>query len=330
MKSIYKFLPLALMTLLLCNSCLEKVIEFDGASIPPKRLVVKMAINGTHLPGVRDSSEIEVSHSRFRFDPQPIQPIGKDLRIRLYGNGQLREEITVPQYKKVENGYDTPLQIPVFYSYHPFKPGDRVQMEMLHPDYPLVKAEGVMPDQAQIINYRFNPNNEILDQTTDNYNSLKVEVKNPSAELCYFRISYRIRDLDDNNPWGSNGLSYIWKEGKIHVQEEPIFEENIDLIGQGSIWEHGIYIFTNAHFSKESSYTLNLYVPAEQKNSSGTHYVVLEQITRDSYLYYGSILKKKQANDDFFAEPVNVYNGMEGGIGILHLKTKASVQLFNQ
>ncbi|MBE9468212.1 MAG: DUF4249 domain-containing protein [Bacteroidetes bacterium] len=135
----------------------------------------------------------------------------------------------------------------------------------------------------------------------------KIIFKSPSED-SYFIFNILTKD----NTYGYDDLQYHFYNpdmGKF-VQNECTINENI---------------FTNTKF-KNKTYSINikyLYV-----SSDNYTYFWLTTINKDLYLNLKSKKSYKDVKDDIFAEPVNLYSNINGGLGIFAGYNRTQDSLF--
>jgi len=65
-----------------------------------------------------------------------------------------------------------------------------------------------------------------------------------------------------------------------------------------------------------SVYSYSFYGEEQTEETKDKYYIYLNSVSKEYYLYVQSLDKHQYAKDDFFAEPVQVYNNIENGFGI--------------
>ncbi len=163
--------------------------------------------------------------------------------------------------------------------------------------------------------------------TIFNYNidfKMKLHIKDPKEVDNYYRIIVKMVNYYSN---GMNSVAAVFFNS-----DDPVFENTSEdgIFGGGS---YGLYsVFSDALFNgKEYKLSISSNIYTSSLNSSGypddgntydNPYVVkkefvfeLQSISKSYYLY----LKSREAGSNvigFFSEPVQIYNNIEGGIGI--------------
>lgn len=249
----------------------------------------------------RDSNMlISLTESRYildgKFEFDPVE----NANVNVFKNGNVIEQLTETSPGTYQSGFI-------------LNESSLYQIEVSSNEFPNVKAESYLPEKTDIISISAKP-------SVDEYGSevIKFNLKfkdNPDMENYYFVQVYkyiRFYDLETGEETGE----VIMEAQYLYSDDPNTFQE----------WGIGEGLLVSDEFLNGKEYSLsfsgNSYIyynygegPTEVGDAI-TYYIQFHTISKDYYQYYKTLAKHKEAQDEFFMEPVQVYNNIENGFGI--------------
>ncbi len=318
-KSIY-IIPL----ILLFTSC-EKVIEFNGTVTDPM-----VVVNSFVTP---DSVVVaQVSLSRFFLSNDATFEMVNNATVSLLVNGIQKENLT-----PAPNG----LYVG---TYHPVK-GDSISLQVQTPGKNRVNCATIIEPQTKVVSIdttsvtmgtsspitAVNKTTGARDTIGDSYDrTLKFVLKfkdslnvNPNIHNYYRLVVYTktttpkgnfsdytfsFDDIVSGNANNSVGPPTSLSSNKYNVFSDDLFD------GKQYPLTFSVQNNRNVYYSGSAPLTKRKEV-----------YVNLQSISKSYYLYLQTRASIK--SNTFFAEPVQVYNNVDGGIGILGSYTSNLIKL---
>lgn len=307
MKNRHHIIALMAAMATLLASC-EKTIDFTGEVIENKTPVM------ISLPETDSTWTVRLTNSRFFLSSYPITTID-NATFSIEVNGQhLGNRAT-----NLGNGMYNMGYIP--------RSGDTITLNVMIPDRGELKAGCRIPSRPTIgeISYDWDTTSYDYsygdDATTHSYGNVTVKfiLTDPANEKNYYmlRVAQRMKNYDYN---GEDESWSNWFYSYITVEDNVLFDPNLtnEIIEIGDADNEGNRIlFTDERINgKDHQISFDLYY-----NSIDTYQYRLElySLSRDSY-YFFKTRKAAESQDDFtgiFAEPVQIYTNVDGGIGIL-------------
>ncbi|OQY05329.1 MAG: hypothetical protein B6I20_01535 [Bacteroidetes bacterium 4572_117] len=188
------------------------------------------------------------------------------------------------------------------------------RIEVSSTDFPMAQAQSFMPEKTEIIDIS---TSESFDEYGNPGTAFKVKFKDkPNIDSYYFvnvnkRINFSYYDEDE----GTDVESTYTQAEDIYSEDPIVFQEDwgltAGLLVSGELINGREYTLS---FETSGYYYYDGHEPDNESNT--TYFVYLHSISKDYYLYYKSLSKHKEAQDEFFMEPVQVYNNIENGFGI--------------
>jgi hypothetical protein len=181
----------------------EQEIPFRDSEIPGSKLTLMGEIQAD---ASSDTTLFFISNSRFSFSADPMQYL-PDAVLRLYVNGELRSEQPHGEVFRIDTlyQYDGTTQVRRVYTYPVvgrYAPQDQVRVEVSHPRYRTIVAQGGIPKEPEILKATVdtsrvytNSKGEVMGFRTE------ITLRNaPGAEL-YYRIKLlRLTRWDNDYP----------------------------------------------------------------------------------------------------------------------------------
>lgn len=311
--------------LLLVTSCMKE-IDLEHLRPDPK-LVLNCVIT--------QNKPIIVSLSRTWFYTEGESNILMDgVDVKLYVNERFVEQLSL---NLDANNYNTfgnyvATYVPVI--------GDKIRIEAKKDGFKPVMAEDIVPPPPTLLN--FVAENHYIQGSYYNYfqERFKVTFKDdPATVNCYlisFSRGYPVYEHEDGD-WEKPEVyqgTYKWHSQSVDYASEPVFENTISILDKvmGNDWLSG---GRGRPFSDElfngKEYTMKLDRGYYGYWSDSTNpdrmpdsiRVYLYAISESYYKYMTALtsLNDGSLNNDLadigLAEPVRVFNNIEGGVGIL-------------
>ncbi len=292
-------------TVMLMAAC-EKTIDFTG-EITDKKTPVMIS-----LPEADSTWTVRLTNSRFFLSSDPITTIDNAI-FSLEVNGQQM------------GNYATNLGKGMYQMGYIPRSGDTITLGVTIPDRGELKAGCRIPSRPVISDITFDWDTTtslyIFDEDTikDTYGDVtcKFILSDPGDEKNYYmiRLASRSNSYNDTNlPWGA------WSYRYLTIDDNVLFNQNIanEIIEIGEAENEGTNIlFTDERINgKRHQISFTLYYHDGVLNQ---YRLELYSLSHDSYYFYKS-RKTAESQDDFtgiFAEPVQIYSNVDGGIGVL-------------
>ena len=357
MKSIIRNIFLAATFVFTLFSC-EKTIEFESEYIEPK-----IVINSIVRPG--RGVLVEVGKSRSVLDENNYFEALTDAKVLLYEDGEFLTELEytshVDTFRKyldygvIEkyayergNYYDTIVV---------FKAGSTYRLEVSKDGFDPVSCETTIPVPIELNELVVNME-KAFHEYSDNYFEIKMllTMKDPGDDENFYRLrTYQTRGVElalINYGRGSYDGFYDGGYGQSPYVDLDSIQPTDTIIQQR---EYNNYLFStdpvlssvdaldildgesmaNNFFTDElmngenCSLSFWTYSYRDVYTDFGEFLeinVVIENISKELYLYYSSREQHGLAIDNPFAEPVPVYSNIEGGLGIFGSESASFIQ----
>lgn len=313
--------------LLLITSCMKEV---DLEYLRPDS---KLVLNS--VASVGEPLKASLSRTWFYTEDYPNVTIG-DAKVELYVNDRLLGEMSwnVEEIDYYAVGNYVSSYIPV--------PGDKVRIEAKREGFKQVMGEDIVPDKPALLNLYAESHEENSYGYSYTKRRFKVTFRDkPSEQNCYL-ISFAYGsphyeyDYDDwEKPPVFSGI-YSWRPEPIDYTSDPVFSNKVSALDKvlGNDWLSG---YNGRPFSDElfdgKEYTMTLdgnfsygYNPGFTQPENRLPDSARVYLYAISEPYYKYLLALANLSDDSFnnnladiglAEPVRVFNNIEGGLGIL-------------
>lgn len=296
---------------LLWSGCDEdsftQIVEIDLPEHTPM-----LSVNANYKVG-SDSLIVKVGQTAATNAPN-VEQQPQNVQIELYADGVLVPAVVTPAIHEQQSGctYCPSDRHAVMHFAQPLQQGVAYELRVQASNLQTVSAVQISPPSTLISNIKYTPEAFIspdlyyygnkLDEVTfdltdaaneDNYYLFQMYRKWKDCSVSYYYCS--------SNP--------VYNMDSYQPNMEPIGGD-VGLVTQDVIFDGKT---RNVQLICGSLDTLNFEV-----------YVVAGQITQDYYKYLVSLQKYYDTNDNFLAEPVNVFTNIENGVGcfaISHLDT---------
>jgi len=306
MKS-FKILLSIIFTILAFASC-EKEIQFRGEITDPQ-----IVVNSFITPDSVISAQ--VSESRFFLNSETTFRNIENADISLFVNDTFKERLN-----HTNNGIYKGTYKPIA--------GETITLKVLVPSKAEVSCKTGVESQTEIIKVDVTGSSIVENNGTSSAifpNELTEETSNRN-------IKFTLTFSDEANKQNFYRLVVTTRTHYLNEYQDD-YNFSFDDIVSGNSNENSVgpptSLSSNAYnvFSDElfngKQYSLKFsidenkyYYGEEQTNSKKEVYINLQSISKGYYLY----LKTRDASNDsngFFSEPIQIYNNVEGGIGIL-------------
>lgn len=322
MKNTYIQLAITLLLTVFIVSC-ETEIEFNGKETAPS-----MVINSILNP---DSAiKVHITKSKFFLDLDgPFDPI-TNATVQLYANDKLIEALN-----STGNGYYTG-------TYKPF-PGDIIKIIARNNEFDNVYSSTEIPVTASITSVdttstttktspliysgSYNDEGYLNTDTVGTISEKKIKFTINIADRANYKNFYRLkvkhRSYYDNGTYSEHN-TYFNSEDLVFgsTSETELFEEeNTNYYHEfnDNLFDGKTYGLT---FSI-STFQYNYFPGKEPKDDPWSPTTIKQEILINiesispSYYYYLNSRAKNNAYIEIFSEPVQIYNNIVNGIGIL-------------
>ena len=253
---------------------------------------------------------INLTLSKYILDgEEAVKPI-IGAKVSFYKNNQLIEVLT-----DSSSGY--------YYGDYTLKQGENYQIKVEVENYPVLKTETTVPYKTEIIKLEAYQALDAYDWPETRFSLIFKD--NPEYDN-YYAVSvierrYTTYDLGDG-------------EDTVFVEDYPLNVYSSD----PNVFSDDWYLRRDLLFTDEliqgKEYKLQFNAQRNFYDSNeavSVYYVQFKTVNKEYYLYYTSLAKHYNAQDEFFMEPVQVYSNIENGFGIFATYAAAvdSVRLEN-
>ncbi len=231
-----------------------------------------------------------------------------DMKGKLYEDGELVGDL-VFQDTHEQIRPDLPGQIPEGYTIDGFspKPGKEYRFELKHNDFEIA-GKDIIPNK---IDFEITDTNSVLDDYDLATYGLECDMtfNDPANEENYYIITYNVTEFqgeDDDVGWTQ---APGWMRS-----DDPAVE--YDYYHQGLLYTGYRFVFSDKYFNgKEYTLPVSFFVGHRSGRRKNLNIYMLS-ISEQYYKYVTSAIKQQENNDDYYAEPTQVYNNIENGFGI--------------
>lgn len=306
---IQRYILSIFLLVLLFSSCKENffdsIIDVKVPEHEPQLTVT------AHLFDGNPDQWIFVNHSRGILDSAEIQPV-TNAEVELYEGDNLitTNFLFTPYEERSEYGRYISDSIS-------FISGSTYTLKVKSSEFGNLESTQVAPTKVKINTATYEKEGTI-DRYGERVDEVSIEFDDPQGEKNYYTVSVNGAYLFENND-----TSFIipnW--GLYDTPVDPILEE-----------ASGILLFSDATLDGKN-YTLKFGTFAEEPRSYPTMNgeriegkllgltVSLTSVSQDYYSFWKSMETFEANQDNFFAEPTNVYENIEGGIGIFTINKR--------
>lgn len=300
---------------LLLFSC-EKTIEFKGEETQPL-----LVVNSIVQP---DSALVaSVTNSVFFLSDNYIMPV-ENANVQLFVNNNFVEKMQLYNERITDLDYRPNVYYnhSVYISDYKIKTGDKIRYEISAPNFDKVWAENTVPAVTEIISLdtvveKITQKEQYDENYYSHYNfNFSLKFKDNANEKNYYRLTvdaaYFYYD-EENEPVVMRRSPYYFDSKDMIFNNDPL--TNTD----GEYHSNGYDIFSDdlingKEYSLSFSFLTDYNVNA---NLNGNiFYIQLQSLSSEYYMYLRTL--SSQNNEmGIFAEPTQIFNNINGGIGIL-------------
>ncbi len=289
------YILLVLLLIVIFSSCDDAFTTIRELELPEheKKLSVFSTMYGS-------TCEIFVSHSKSIDDNSPYKQVTANVIIRK--NDMEFFSFVYPDDLKTGNLISPFIDFP-----KSINEGEKYTLEVVSDEFGTAKAVSTVPELPVIDNITYDENYYI-----EEYDTLD-------------KLEFNIIDPEENdNYYLFNINSTIYKRNKYHLYlyistDDPIIKETYWDFDKGIIISDKTFNGQKRKISLKVNYYANIN-PNEEKIDLDTVLINSKGITKDYYNFLLSKIQHDQADDNPFAEPVNIYNNIENGYGLFSIE----------
>lgn len=223
--------------------------------------------------------------------------IQKEATVRLFENEQ-----ALPVFSYNPNSSRFTAPIPSGFE----QAESTYRLEISAPNFKTISATQTMPKPVSILAGKYTPNGTFSSEG-DRVDAIEIEFQDPSDEENYYAISAVER------------VAYFNGQDTSYYDSEIYLESNDPLVSFGTAQ---LLLLSDVAFNG-NTYKVLLY--SYNKLQEGEIKIQLLSVSRDTYLYHRSLSNYYDAQDNPFAEPVNVHQNIENGHGIFGLMAVSEI-----
>lgn len=311
--------------LILFNSC-EEEIDFNGEVVEPKIVVNSFLTNDSVV-------KAHISKSRFFLSNKQTFDIINNAQVVVFVNNQQQEILTHDSAGLYIGSY-----IP--------KEGEEIRLEVSVPGYEKVEGTTQIQQKSNIIAVDTTLTLQFVDTIWAKYQ------EEAAGYSRYYSCDVTIRIRDNVNE--KNFYRMVAKRKHVYFEFDITYEyffsfklEGFDVQGSSlpdlfgeSDFGRDEHLFSDDLFNgrefllkfRTDFGTLEMLPGYEDlkpsyRNSTDEIKINLQTIPQDTYLYLASRRSAGGILDGFFAEPVQIFNNIRNGIGIVAAQTNNEISL---
>ena len=269
-----------------CEKEVDMIIPDNG-----RKLVVNSMIANDSLISVN------VSQSLYILDNDEMT-YKDNAKVSLFGDGVFIEELN-------------PYGFGNYLSEINAQSGVNYKIEVESDTLGNVWAECNIPDAVQILEIN---SDSVYNAEWETYETqLRVKFKDDGTQANYYMV--QVEQQTDYEYYDENTGEWI-----VESYRYQIYIKSDDLAVEATLSDYNGLLFSDDLFNGstyEIRFTVEDYGYFDGDDINSTETVVnLYSLDRELYLYQKSYEMHRNARDDFFSEPVQVYNNINGGFGI--------------
>jgi len=304
-KAIYSIL-----LLLLLISCkkdfFDSVVEVEIPAHTPQLTLV------AHFNDLFDHQFVDVRHSVSVLDSATIEVV-RDARIQLLEANQVLTTFGLEEDTNPSHGFSLNEEG------IKFSPDKTYTIKVNSPEYGQVIGTQTMPTKVAVQHATYEEMGAI-DRWGDRGDKVSIQFNDPPNEQNYYVVF-----VDADLFITTKDSSFAVENFYTHVTPvDPLLEEvSNDLFLSDAGFDGTTYTLQVATFFSERllrSQRNNRWGDNAEAKLEAVN-VYLLSVSKDYYLFHKSFANYRDNKENFFAEPSNVYENVEGGIGIFTLGT---------
>lgn len=300
-----------LLLLLLLFSCkgdfFDAIVDVDVPEHTPRLTVA------AHFNELFENFVVDVGHSAGILDNSPIKAV-KNAKVELLEDEQLLHTFDLLSVdNEVQSYYVKKAPID-------FSPEKYYTLKINSEEYGQVQGTQVIPTKVLIEQATYKENSAV-DRYGERGDAINLQFTDPANEQNYYQVlintSFEVITEDS---------SFVIADYEVGISPVDPFLEDIDyntlLLSDASFDGASHTIQVAAFISDQLRYEQfqgGWLEGAEVRLKEID--VTLLSTSKDYYLFQKSLASHQDNEDNFFAEPTNVYENVEGGIGIFTLST---------
>lgn len=230
----------------------------------------------------------------------------KDMQGELYEDGELVGNLVFQDSYEREG---IPSEVPEGFTIDGFTPqsGKEYRFELRHGEITITGFD-IIPDA---VDFTITDTNTVLDDYDLMTNGIEclINFNDPPNEDNYYLLGYNVTDFSDENDDIGWTQAYGWVKSDDPAIENSYYQ-------QGLLYTGYRFIFSDQYFNgKEYTIPVSFFVghnSGQRKNLN----IYLISISEQYYKYVTSAINQQENNDDYYAEPTQVYNNISNGFGI--------------
>jgi len=283
----------AILFIAVLNSCVDETeIETDN-------YVINSMFSSETPFVIQTSTTVSV------FDTATYRSI-KDMEGKLFEDDQLLGELSFQEEKDQEG---VPAIIPEGYTLPGFVPqaGKQYKLELKHHDQ-IITASDVMPAK---VDFSITGTSEVVDDYSTDVNGIQCNIsfKDVKEVNNYYIITYNVTEYLDPN----DDIGWTQTTGWMR-SDDPSIE--YDYYHQSTLNTGYRFIFSDKYFNgKDYTLPVSFFVGHDSGRAMSLN-VYLMNVSEQYYKYVTSSIQQNKNNDDYYAEPTQVYNNINNGYGV--------------
>ena len=229
----------------------------------------------------------------------------RNLEGELYENGNYVGDLTFQEsYERV--GFSDP--VPEGYSVNGFVPkqGNAYRFVLRDGDFE-IRGSDVIP---KAVNFTVDTSTVVFDyDLTYKGTECILNFTDPADEDNYYAIAYNTADTIYEDSTYVGIQAYGWMNS-----DDPAIEYSYFFVGLLNTAYN--FIFSDKYFNGKD-YSIPVRIFAGQYNGNRKYLnIYLLSVSEKYYKYVTSSIKQQENNEDYYAEPTQVFNNIENGFGI--------------
>jgi len=309
LKTIYPFL-----LLLLLVSCkkdfFESVVEVD-VPIHSSQLTV-----GAHFYDQIEAERyiVDVGHSVGIVDSTSITAV-TDAVLELLEDGKvIVDSFELYVSKNLKNSLyftETPIS---------FSPDKTYTLQVSSPEYGQLKGTQKLPTKV-LIEHATYKKESVIDRWGDRGDEISLQFSDPANEQNYYEVRVLAEIAVTSAKESSlRGINLVTRNTPVDPLPEEVGSKLLlsDVGFDGTTYTLKLANSTSREIRNLQRLGGRLEGAEVMLKSIG---ISLLSVSKDYYIFHKSLDNYKNNKDNFFAEPINVYENIEGGIGIFTLST---------
>ncbi|MEM6723576.1 MAG: DUF4249 domain-containing protein [Bacteroidota bacterium] len=262
---------------------------------------------------------ISVSRSKIITDPGQVENL-RTANVQLYEGELLLEQLSFQGSEPIDGQPDGIKGYFVSNTHQP-QVGQAYTVKVSAEGFDSVQATDVLPANTAAIE-EFSYLGLIEEDEFSTYRQFRLEFKDLAPEANYYEVAL----IQQNTRWviesGDTLFSETWETRPgIYLEGGASGSDLIDdesngfetVLGQSVIFEDGAFNESNKVLLINSF--IGLSEPRPNEGWISDYWIELRSISEAYYRYQRTLMLLDQTQSDPFAEPVSIYNNVEGGLG---------------